>query len=114
MVIESLLCLPVAVLMLSFFFELARRPLYEVAAQWASFSLARQAPVKGTTQASLQARTWLRSTLMGLPVRQKKVAVERIKDSSWESQVFIRYPSLHRDVRKHFQLSRRCRFSFPY
>jgi hypothetical protein len=60
MVIESLLCLPVAVLI--YVFELARRPLYEVAAQWASFSLARQAPVKGTTQASLQARTWLRST----------------------------------------------------
>lgn len=113
-VLESLLCIPVAVCTLSFFLELARRPLYEVAAQWGSFSLARQAPVKGTTRAALETRNWLRSALRGLPVRQKKAGAERRADLSWESQVFIRFPSLQRDTRKHFQLSRRCRFSFPY
>jgi hypothetical protein len=114
LVLESILVLPLSALLLAFFLEVARRPVYEIAAQWASFCLARQALVKGSTQASAEARDWLRSTLRGLPVRQKKAVVERMADLSWESQVFIRFPSLQRDVRKHFQLSRRCRFSFPY
>lgn len=112
-VLESILVLPISVLLLSFFLELARRPIYELAAQWASFSLARRAPVEGSV-AGLKTREWLRATLSGLPVRQKKVGVQTLADSSWESQVFIRFPSLQKDVRKHFQLSRRCRFSFPY
>jgi hypothetical protein len=113
-VLESILVLPLSALLLAFFLEVARRPLYEMAAQWASFSLARQALLKGNARASAETRVWLRSALRGLPVRQKKAVVERMTDSSWESQVFIRFPALQRDVRKHFQLSRRCRFSFPY
>ncbi len=106
--------LPVAVLLLSFFLELARRPIYELAAQWASFSLARRAPVQGGERAVIETREWLRSVLERWPVRQSKVVVDPVAPSSWESQVFIRFPSLQKSARKHFQLSRRCRFSFPY
>ncbi|GEM_PF-4665474 len=111
--VESIVVLPLSVLLLSFFLELARRPIYELSAQWASFSAARLAPVGGSALATTKTRQWLRSVLRGMPMRQKRVLIEG-EGHSWKSQVFLRFPSMQRDTRKHFQLSRRCRFSFPY